>query len=1094
MSHLQEQNNEHSSQDSIDKTYAFPASYAQQRLWFLDRLLGASGAFNIHWAVMLEGTLDITALRQSFNEIVARHEVLRTYFTNQNGEPTQMILPFFSLECPVTELSSGSEKAREQEAQQIIDSECDKTFDLEQVPLLRTLVIKLAEQKHILLVIIHHIVSDGWSMNVFRQELESLYRAFSQGLPSPLPDLPIQYRDYVVWQRSRLQGVVLEQQLSYWKKQLKDLTVLELPTDRPRPSKQSFRGAREQIKLSEALTQSMKTLSQREGVTLFMTLLAAFQVLLYRYSGQDDIAIGTAISGRKQHEIDNLIGFFVNTLVLRNDLSGNPTFKKLLQRVHKVCVDAYRTPIHRDMPFDKLVAELKPQKDLSRHPLFQVALVLRPTSLKEMQLPGLSIEEVTINNKTAQFDLMLSLKENQNCLAGYIEYSTDLFDASTITRMAGHFQTLLEAIVEHPETAIAELPLVTTRERHQLLVEWNATQTDYPKAKCIHQLFEEQVAKTPDAIALVFEDQQLSYRVLNEKANQLAHYLASLNIGPEKLVGICLERSLFMLVAVLGILKAGGGYLPLDPTYPKARLKFMLADAQAPVLLTHTGQIEKFPETNSLIIYVDELDDTLSTFSAHNPSYITKPENLAYILYTSGSTGTPKGVAMHHRALINLLHWQTDGLKQTQFRRTLQFTSINFDVSFQEIFTALVTGGCLVLISEEQRRDPKLLLKTLVKQKVTDLYLPFIALQQLAHSTTSACEKNHLKVIITAGEQLNITPAIKQFIKNTVGCRLINQYGPTECHVVTSFNLPENITDWAEFPSIGRPIDNTEIYILDRSRQPAPIGVAGEIYIGGNGLARGYYNRPELTVEKFIKHPFSDNPQARLYKTGDLARYLPNGTIEFLGRIDHQVKIRGFRIELGEIESVLGQHAGINEVVVTVREDQPGDKRLVAYLADPQHEPPNVSALRLFLKEKLPEYMVPSAFVLLDKLPLTPNGKIDRKALPAPEQTREEFEQAYVSPRSPVEEMLAAIWGEILNIDQIGIHDNFFQLGGHSLLAMKLIVRINKQFQIDFPLYLLFEEPTVAGLSVSLESLLKQVNPIARAPIKALARKGSHIK
>ncbi|MFI3197899.1 MAG: amino acid adenylation domain-containing protein [Methylococcaceae bacterium] len=1073
----------------ISRDQPIPTSFAQQRLWFLDQLLGASSLYNIPWAIQLNGKLDVSAVQQSLRTIVARHEVLRTCFVEQDGEPVQVISDSVDFVCPLVDLSTLPLNSQDGKIQELLAAEGNKPFALKETPLIRATLFKLAEQEHILLVTFHHSVADGWSMGVFSRELASFYEAFNLGQASAnLPELPIQYADYTVWQREWLQGEVLEKQLSYWKTQLADLTVLELPTDKHRPMQLSYRGARQTIHLSAALTQRLKSLSQQHNVTFFMTLLAAFQVLLHRYSGQDDIVVGSPIAGRNRQELENLIGFFVNTLVLRTDLSGTPSFVQLLSRVRETCLGAYA---HQDLPFEKLVAELQVQRDMNRNPLFQVMLVLQPLELQAMQLPGLTISSFPLTNETAKFDLLFSLVEHPDGLTGTIEYSTDLFNAQTITRLVGHFQTLLEAVVEQPETSIAQLPLLTARERYQILVEWNATQTDYPKDKCIHQLFEEQVARTPDAIAVVFEEQQLSYQALNAKANQLANHLSGLNIGSEKLVGICLERSLYMLVALLGILKAGCGYLPLDPTYPKARLKFILADAQASVLLTHTEQIEKLPKTNAVIICVDELDDTFSTYSDQNPSTIMKPENLVYALYTSGSTGTPKGVAMHHRPLINLLHWQTDGLQQVHSRRVLQFTSLNFDVSFQEIFTALTTGGSLVLISEEQRRDPQLLLTTLIQQKITDLFLPFIALQQLASTAaTSNTERSYLKVVVTAGEQLHSTPAIKRFIKNIVGCQLINQYGPSECHVVTSFNLPENIEDWAEFPSIGRPIDNAEIYILDLSRQPVPVGITGEIYIGGDCVALGYLNQPELTAEKFIPNPFSGELNSRLYKTGDLARYQPDGTIEFLGRIDHQVKLRGFRIELGEIEAVLETYPGINKAVATVREDQPGDKRLIAYLTHAPLEHSNLDALRLFLKEKLPEYMVPSAFVFLDELPLTPNGKLDRKALPVPDLARAEFEQAYFPPRSPIEEIVVALWQEVLAIEPIGIYDNFFEVGGHSLLAVQLMVRLNKQFQIELPLHLLFEEPTIAGLSLQLEALQSQTNPKPIAsPIRALPRK-----
>ena len=919
-------------------------------------------------------------------------------------------------------------------------------------------------------------------------ELAGLYRALSQGKAANLPELPIQYADYAVWQREWLQRDELERQLSYWKTQLADLTMLELPTDRPRPKQQSYQGAQEIIQLSAALTQGLKTLSQQQNVTLFMTLLAAFQVLLHRYSGQDDIVVGTVTAGRNRQELENLIGFFVNTLALRADLSGTPSFNQLLIRVREVCLNGYA---HQDLPFEKLVAELQVQRDMSRHPLFQVILVLQPTALQELQFPGMTTSKLTVNNETAKFDLALSIEEHADGLTGTIEYSKDLFNAETITRLAGHFQTLLEAVVAYPETTLAELPLLTTPERQQLLIDWNVTQTDYPKNKCIHQLFEEQVARTPDALALVFEDQHLSYQALNAKANQLANYLHTVGVQPGSLVAICMERSIDLMIGLLAILKAGGAYVPLDPTYPPSRLAFMLEDAFATVLIVEKSlqslKLKGYPV--HIIVFNGQDAEAIAQQPDSNLSIAALPSQPAYMIYTSGSTGEPKGVVIAHQAVIRLII-NTNYIELTAADRIAQVSNISFDAATFEIWGALLTGARLVIFPKELLLSVSDFSLTLKSQGISTLFLTTAFFNEMVKTVPGAFSS--LKNLLFGGEA--VTPSqVRELLAHTPPKRLLHVYGPTETTTFATWFEINSVPKNAITIPIGRPLANTQVYVLDKHLQPVPVGITGELYIGGNGVALGYHNRPTLNKERFLPNPFNQDC-GRLYKTGDLVRYLPDGAIEFLGRIDHQVKLRGFRIELGEVESVLGQHPGINESLVIVREDLPSDKRLVAYFTPSQEAPPNVTAIRLFLKEKLPEYMVPSAFVILDKFPLTPNGKIDRKALPAPEQTRPEFEQSYVLPRSPIEEILVAIWREVLNIDQIGIHDNFFELGGHSLLAVQLIVRINKQFQIEFPLHVLFEEPTVAELSVQLETILKQEVPKPISTIRALHRKPYPIK
>jgi len=860
----------------------------------------------------------------------------------------------------------------------------------------------------------------------------------------------------------------MEQLLDYWKARLADAPILELPTDRPRPAVQSFRGESQHFSLSPDLAEGLKVLSLSEGVTLFVTLVAAFQVLLHRYSGQDDIVIGTPTAGQSSLELEGLIGIFGNTLALRTDLSGTPSFRQVLSRVHEVYLGAYA---HQDMPFEKLVTELQVQRDMSRHPLFQVMLILQPTALQEMQLPGLTIRGLTETNETSKFDLALSLVEHADGLTGTIEYSTDLFNAETITRLASHFQTLLEAMVEHPETAIAELPLLTVPERNQLLIEWNATTADYPKDKCIHQLFEEQVAKTPDAIAVVFGNQLLTYKKLNERANKLAHYLRKLDVGPEILVGLWIERSLEMLVGVLGILKAGGAYVPLNPAYPKERLEFFLTDIAAPVLLTQQSLLALLPAHSAQIVCLDRDWDTIDQESPNNPFCSSIAENLAYVIYTSGSTGIPKGVSIVHSNTVALISWAKSVFEIEEISGMLASTTYCFDLSVFEFFLPLTQGGQLILVenllqlSASQGIEGITLINT-VPSAITEL----LRMNKIPESVQTIC---------LAGEPLK-TELVNRLYQQTKVKKIIDLYGPTEDTTYSTVSLRKP----QKRASIGRPIANTQIYILDNYLQPVPIGISGEIHIGGDGLARGYLNRPELTAEKFIKNHFSDDPKARLYKTGDLARYLPDGTIEYLGRIDHQVKIRGFRIELGEIESALGQHPHLREVVVGVYESIPGDKRLVAYLVPQGASAPTPSELRDFLKPKLPEYMVPSAFVFLEDLPLTPNGKLDRKALPEPDQSHNELEADFVAPRSPVEKLLAEIWSNVLRIDRVGIHDNFFELGGHSLLAVKVIVEVNKLFNTDLPLGAFYQAPTVEELGIIISSGNQQPSWYSLVPIQ----------
>jgi amino acid adenylation domain-containing protein len=1065
----------------VEKTANYyPLSFSQARLWFVNQLQPGTPAYNIPIAVRLTGRLDVPVLVRSIHEIIRRHEILRTSFAVVEGEAVQAISAesCVTLNLPEVDLRQLPDAERQAQAPQLAIAEAQTPFDLAQPPLFRAKLLHLTAEESMLLLTLHHIVADGWSVKVFIRELTALYEAFSTGKPCPLAELPIQYVDYVDWQRRWFSDERLETHLNYWKQQLGGVPVLELPTDRARSPIQTFRGAQQKLVLPKALTEAIKMLGQQEGVTLFMTLLAAFGTLLYRYSGQEDILVGSPIANRDRAELESLIGCFVNTLVLRTDLAGNPSFKELLVRVRKTAIDAY---VHQDLPFEKLV-ELQSSRDLSYNPIFQVMFVLQNSALSTVSLPELTLKTSEVDSGTAKFDLFLSMIDTEQGLSGTLEYNTDLFNADTITRMLGHFQTLLEGIVANPEQRLSDLPLLTASERHTLLVEWNDTQIDYPK-QCIHQLFEQQVEQTADAVALIFDNQQLTYAELNNRANQLAHHLQKLGVQPDVLVGICMERSLEMVVALLGILKAGGAYLPLDPAYPKERLAFMLADAQVSLLLTQQHLVNQLPQHQAKVICLDTDWETITQERIENPVSSTTPENLAYVIYTSGSTGKPKGAMNTHLGLNNRLLWMQDTYQLTTSDRVLQKTPFSFDVSVWEFFLPLLTGASLVLAKPGGHQNSGYLVQLIAKQKITTLhFIPSMLQVFLEEPGLEKC--NSLKRVFCSGEALPFDLQ-ERFFARLDAVELHNLYGPTEAAIDVTFWACQRNSQRRIVP-IGRPIANTQIYLLDSHLQPVPIGVPGELHIGGFGLARGYLNRPELTQERFIENPLKDltiqppslqgqgencSPllageglgESRLYKTGDLARYLPDGNIEFLGRIDHQVKIRGFRIELGEIEAVLGQHPQVRETVVIAREDMPNNRRLVAYVV-PNHDAElSINELRDRLKQTLPEYMVPSAFVLLDSLPLTPNGKVNRRALPVPKNQR--LLAIYEPPQSEIEKTIATVWQTVLNLEKVGIHDNFFDVGGHSLLMLQVNHQLRTVFNREISVVTLFQNPTIYSLA-----------------------------
>ena len=1066
----------------ITRDVKIPLSFAQQRLWFLNQLEGDSVTYNIPVALRLSGPLHVEALEQTIKEIVQRHEILRTTFPTINGTPVQLIDPTLSVRLSIVDLQSQPEAIQFSEMQRLATEESRFQFDLAQGPLMRVTLLILRKESHVLLLTMHHIISDGWSMGVLTGEFSTLYASFSKGEPSPLPELTIQYADFAYWQRQWLHGETFETQLNYWQKQLAGAPpMLKLPTDRSRPPVQTFKGCIEYFELPTDLTKKLKNLSQKSGATLFMALLTAFAILLSRYSGQEDISVGSPIANRHHQEIKPLIGFFANTILLRVDLQGNPSFQELLGRVRQVALEAYA---HQDLPFEQLVEALQPERNLSHNPLFQVMFIMQNASIENLELPGLTVTDLELDRVTAKFDLTLSITETESRLKGSWEYNSDLFEAATIRRMINHLGTLLEGIVANPQQLVSELPLLMAAERHQLLFEWNKTQTEYPKDKSIHQLFEAQVKRTPDAVAVIFEDQQLTYWELNSQANQLANYLQALGVGPEVLTGIYVERSLELLLGLLAILKAGGAYVPLDLTYPNERIEYMLADAEVRVLLTQEKLRNNLPSYQGQVICLDANWQSITQENKQNPVSSVEPDKLAYTIYTSGSTGKPKGVQITHQGVVNFLTAINQELNLTERDILLAVTTICFDIAVLELYLPLMVGAKIVLASSADVVDGEQLSKKIEQDRVTVMQATPAGWRLLLSVGWQPTSK--LK-ILCGGEALSL--ALAHQLQNK-GNSVWNLYGPTEATVwSTIYQLPgeeEKIATESTSVSIGRPIANTKIYILNRHLQVLPVGVPGEIYIGGAGLAKGYLNRPKLTSKKFIPSPFSDSQSKRLYKTGDLGKYLPDGNIELIGRIDNQVKIRGFRIELGEIEAVLSQHPAVQETVVIILEDNPGDKRLVAYIV-PNQEQPTMSQMRHFLKKLLPDYMVPTAFVLLEKLPLTPNGKVDRRALPALGASSRNLVSSFMPPRTSTEKVLAAIWAEVLGLEQVSIHDNFFELGGHSLIATQLIYKLRETFPVELSLRSFFESPTIADLSKYIETsrLTRsdlQIPPITQAP------------
>jgi amino acid adenylation domain-containing protein len=1040
-----------------------PASFGQRALWFHDQLEPGSCAYNLVFSYRFSGELDVQLMEQSINQIVARHEVLRTVFEAVDGRPVQNILPVMTIGLEVIDLSNlVAESLQDSEVRRFAGVLAEQSFDLTRGPLLRLALLRLASNEYVFFLAVHHIVFDGWSIGVFSRELSQIYNSLRSGKPCPFPELRIQYADFSMWQRERLRDANLQNSLSYWKTQLDNLPTLMLPIKRVQHIPERASGGREEFEVSDELMDLLRSLANRSGTTLFMVLLTAWKVALYRYTGQTDITIGTPVAGRNHPAVEELIGYFLNLVVLRSDLSGDPTVHELLDRIRRVCIDAFS---HQDVPFEKLVEELRPTRHVTTNPLVQATFALQNNPKQSLNLTGIAVRDLDISAGVARpFDLHLYMIEEETCLRGYVSYNKNLFETDTVRRLIDHLKNLLKAIAANQDQRISAFPMMTDEETHQLLVEWNDTKTDYAKEKCIHELFEAQVEKTPDAIAITFENHQVTYRGLNQRANQLAHYLRRRGVRPDDLVSLFMERSPEMVIAILGVLKAGGAYLPIDPNLPAERIQFLLTDAQVELILTQDKLQAALGDFSGEVFCLDNDRSNLSDENQENPRPTALGHHAAYVIYTSGSAAVPKGVINIHDGLRNRIQWMQQNYRLSALDRVLQKTPYTFDVSVWEFLWPLTSGASLVLAQPGGQRDSAHLVELIKSWQITTLhFVPSMLGIFLQEPGFEQCSS--LRQVFCSGEALSYE--VQQNFFERSAAVLHNLYGPTEASIdVTAWQCRRDYA--AKVVPIGRPIANTQIYILDEYLVPVPIGVVGEIHIGGDGLARGYLNQPELTAEKFIYHSFNGEPARRLYKTGDLARYLPDGNIEFLGRVDNQVKIRGYRIELGEIEAVLAQHPSIQHAVVLAREDSPGERRLVAYVVTAPGTTTSATELRSALRQKLPDYMLPSAIVLLDSLPLTPNGKLDRKALPAPDQNRPELDETYTAPRTPTEDILAKIWAEVLKIEKVGIQDNFFNLGGHSLLATQVVSRIRDPFQMDIPLRTLFEKPTVEELAIAI--------------------------
>lgn len=1024
-------------------------SFPQQRQLFLELLERGTAVNNLSVLLELNGPLDISALEQSANQIMARHEILRTRFVFGLGMPTPEILTSYKITVPVVELQKSDEAQQVHEARWLAEKEVLHPFDLTQAPLIRLKLYVSGNDKNFLLVIAHHTISDGWSLGVFLRELIMYYQHITTGKAIQLPELPIQYADYAQWQTDPLRAETMQSSMRYWKKQLGgELPVLELPTDQPRGTRQTFTGGKHRFVLPAELTEALEKLGRQENATLFMTLLTAFTILLHRHSGQDDIIIGTPIANRTLPELEPLIGVFINTIALRTSLSGDPCFRDLLRFVREVSLEAYA---HQDLPFEKLVEELKPKRDLSRTPVFQVVFNLQNSPMPKLEIPGLSISPLEIDRGVSQFELTLMITKTEGQCHCTVEYNSDLFTQETVARMFRAFEMLLLDAIAQPHCPVSRLQLVDKDELHHLVFGLNQTQFDFPRDLCVHQLFEMQAAQTPEAVAVIYEDISITYSELNRRANARARRMQSLGVGPDIRVGIFMEKSLAIVEALLGVLKAGGTYVPIHTSFPAERVRFILDDADVRVLLTNVDA-ELLGEINAHVVKLND-DASPGESDDANPETKIAPDHLAYIIYTSGSTGQPKGVMVHHTALVNFLSTMRirPGIQKDDILLTV--TSISFDIAVLELFLPLIAGATVVVPGKEMTTNPFMMGEAIRRYHV-NMMQATPAMWQLLVESGWAGEPG-LKALC-GGDALSLKLA-NQLVSRVAS--LWNMYGPTETTVWSSVS---RVQKGDAAITIGQPIGNTQMYILDRYLQAVPVGVVGELHIGGDGLSKGYFKNTTLTGEKFIPDPFSTRTGARLYKTGDHARYLPDGSIEVIGRMDDQVKIHGHRIELGEITTVLMQHPAVKDAIVIIRTEVSGEKRLVAYYVAKHDTSTDAGELQDFVRNKLPVYMTPVAFIPLNSLPLTPNGKIDRKSLPVPEDVRPFA--GYVAPRNTVEQQLAGIWQDVLEIEQVGIHDNFFDLGGASIQSLQVVAHANMA-GIRLSAESIFEYQTIAELA-----------------------------
>ncbi|RKG57303.1 amino acid adenylation domain-containing protein, partial [Corallococcus sp. CA054B] len=1058
-----------------------PQSSAQRRLWYVDRLAPGSAAYNIPAAVRIDGALEPARMEQALRSVVSRQAALRTTFWNHDDLPVQVIHPDIAFTLAVEDLTSLPEAAREPRARELANEEAHRPFDLERGPLFRARMLRLAPEHHVLLVTMHHIISDGWSIGVLIREAAAFYEADTRASAPNLPELPVQFADFARWQHDWMQGSVLEAQLDYWREQLAGApAALELPTDRPRPAVQANRGAGLPVHLPAALAQGVQDLARRTGTTPFMVMLATWQLLLSRYSGQEDVSVGSPVAGRNRSELEGLIGFFVNTVILRARLSPQLTVGELLAQVKQATLGATE---HQDVPFEKLVEVLKPPRDTSRSQLFQVTFTLQNTPPVRLELPGLSLRVLDVEIETAKFDMSLVLGEGPDGVSGVLNYDSDLFDRATVARMMEHYGVLMEAFVANEHARLSELSPLPVSERQQVLVEWNATSADYPRDVPVHVRFAEQAARTPDAVALVFGDERMTYGELDQRANQLAHHLRTYGVDAGTRVGLCLERSLELVVGLLGILKAGGAYVPVNRNYPAERISYLLQEAGVSVLVTLEELADELPAGGTLFVCLDADEAMLARHPAKAPPPArVGGDDLAYVMFTSGSTGVPKGVCVPHRGVVRLV-CANPFIQFGPEEVFLLLAPVAFDASTLELWGALLHGARLVL-APPGTPSMNELGSLLEKHGVTTLWLTAALFEQaVLHMGASLAR---VRQVLAGGDVLPMQRVLQHLARVPPGAVLVNGYGPTENTTFSAtYTLRPGMALGASVP-IGRPLGHSTTYVLDAFMQPAPVGVPGELFVGGDGLAWGYLNRPDLTAEKFVPHPFSTAPGARLYRTGDRARWLADGTLEFLGRTDFQVKVRGFRIELGEVESQLQRAPGVQEAVVVVREDLPGAKRLVAYLVGlegPESVQPR--ALHDFLAQRLPDYMVPAAFVPMEALPLNANGKVDRKALPAPDAEAREDGVPFEAPRTPSEEALARVWSEVLGVKQVGIDDSYFDLGGDSMRSIQVVAKL-RELGLELPMMALLQHPTIRQLSAELKSTATAKPAVESAPFSLL--------